>query len=107
MSSKKLSAEDEKFKTILKQSPKNKKRAMKNSKALNRSFIEKQIIKNEPNLTEFPINYELERTSTPNVENICEHCWHHHTRVRFFKNIKNLKNNELFLNFIGMLSLCR
>lgn len=86
MSNKKLNTVDDKFKTILKQSPSSKKRAMRNSKALNRSFIEKQIIKNEPDLNEAALQikkFELERTSTPNSINICEHCDHNHARVSF------------------------
>lgn len=79
MSSKKL--EDEKFKTILKQSPSSsKKRSKTNLKALkNRKLIRKQLFKNEAamNIEEF----ELERTSTPNLVNICEHCDHDHARV--------------------------
>lgn len=83
MSNKKLFFEDDKLKTILKQSPSNKKKSRKTSKALNRSFIEKQIVNSELNFNETELRIskvELERCSTPNLYNICEHCEHDHAK---------------------------
>jgi hypothetical protein len=63
-----------------------KKRTKKvNLEALTQYFIEKDIIPNELNeLSEAAKNikvYTLERTSTPNPFNTCEHCEHDHERV--------------------------
>lgn len=86
MSNKKIFTEDDKLKIITKQSP-TKKKARRTSKALNKSFIEKQKLaaQNEPTLNEAAMRIkkvELERTSTPNLVNICEHCNHLHAQVR-------------------------
>lgn len=81
MSSKKVSTEN-----ILKKSPSSKKKIRRKiPSVLNRSFIEKQIseLKNEATtlLEEEMLRIkkiELERCSTPNLINICEHCDHSH-----------------------------
>lgn len=82
MSNKKFYADDEKSK-IARHSAANKKKSRKSSKILNKSFVEKKI-KSEPNLEEAAMNiqrFELERSSTPNIDNICEHCSHNHAQV--------------------------
>lgn len=84
MSNKKFYADDEKSKIIARQSAANKKKTRKSAKILNKSFVEKNMIKSEPNLEEAAMNirrFELERSSTPNIENICEHCDHNHAQV--------------------------
>jgi K+/H+ antiporter YhaU regulatory subunit KhtT len=84
MSNKKFYADDEKSKVIARNSATTKKKARKFSKVLNKSFLEKKVIKNEPSLEEAAMNikrFELERSSTPNIESICEHCKHDHAQV--------------------------
>lgn len=95
MSNKKFYADDEKSKLIARNSTTTKKKIRKSSKILNKSFVEKKIVKSEPNLEEAAMNikrFELERSSTPNTVNICEHCKHNHAQVncqRFFQKFFN------------------
>lgn len=87
MSNKKFYADDEKSKIIARH-PMTRKKSKKVSKVLNKSFVEKKMFKSEPNLEEAAMRikrFELERSSTPNSENICEHCKHDHAQVNEIK----------------------